>query len=111
MQERRVVFNVGVTYATPYAALERIPGILREIVSGQERARFDRAHFQRLGEWSLIFEIVYFVTDPDYTRYMDVQQAINLEVCRRFAAEGIDFAYPTQTVFLPPPPSQSTPAG
>jgi small-conductance mechanosensitive channel len=36
----------------------------------------------------------------DYNLFMDIQQATNLEIFRRFAEEGIEFAYPTQTVFV-----------
>jgi len=43
---------------------------------------------------------VYYVRVPDYNAYMDVQQAINLRIVERFEAEGIEFAYPTQTIFL-----------
>ena len=49
---------------------------------------------------SLDFDVVYFVTVPDYNAYMDIQQHINLELFRRFEAEGVEFAYPTQTVFV-----------
>lgn len=100
MQERRVVFSVGVTYDTPMDVVERISGMLRQCVEEQERTRFDRAHFKSYGASSLDFEIVYFVLAPDYNLMMDVQQAINLAIGRRFAAEGIDFAFPTRTVYL-----------
>jgi small-conductance mechanosensitive channel len=50
------------------------------------------------GDSSIRIEAVYFVLDPDYKRYMDVQQAINLEVIRRFASENVQFALPTRTV-------------
>ncbi|MDR7513126.1 MAG: mechanosensitive ion channel family protein, partial [Armatimonadota bacterium] len=100
MYERRVVFTIGVTYQTPLAKVEAIPGMLREIVEAQPLARFDRAHFKAYGDFALVFEVVYFVRDPAFNVYMDVQQAINLEIGRRFAAQGVEFAYPTQTVYL-----------
>ena len=43
---------------------------------------------------------MYFVTTADYSIYMDVQQNINLELLRQFEQEGIEFAFPTQTVHL-----------
>jgi small-conductance mechanosensitive channel len=107
MYERRVVFTVGVTYQTPLEKVEAIPGMLREIVEARPLARFDRAHFKAYGEFALVFEVVYFVRDPSFNVYMDVQQAINLEIGRRFAAEGIEFAYPTQTIYL----ARGEPAG
>lgn len=100
MEERRIVFGLGVTYQTPYEKLQKIPTMLREIIEAQELARFDRAHFQGFGDFSLDFEIVYFVLLPEYAVYMDVQQEINLRIYRQFEAEGIEFAYPTQTVFV-----------
>ena len=100
MTERRVEFRLGVTYGTPYEKLQRIPGLVREIIESQPHVRFDRGHFKQLGDSALIFEFVYFVTDPDYLLYMDIQQAINLEIYRRFHEEGIDFAFPTQTVHV-----------
>ncbi len=103
MQERRIVFTIGVTYQTPVEKLEAIPGMIKEIVEAQELTRFDRSHFQAYGDFAIIFETVYFMTVPDYAAYMDTQQAINLALYRRFAAEGIEFAYPTQTIFLNKP--------
>jgi small-conductance mechanosensitive channel len=100
MAERRVLFTIGVVYQTPGDKLVAIPGLVKEIIDSQPKARFERAHFKQFGGSSLDFEIVYWVTDQDYNLYMDIQQAINLGLFRRFQAEGIEFAYPTQTVFL-----------
>ena len=100
MQERRVVASIAVVYRTPPATLERIPGILREAVEAQPEVRFDRAHLKSLGASSLDFELVYFVLAPEFELHMERQQAILLEVFRRFGDEGIEFAFPTQTLVL-----------
>jgi small-conductance mechanosensitive channel len=100
MFERRVVSSIGVVYQTPSAKVRSIPATIREIVEAQQKVRFDRAHFQKFGDSALVFEFVYYVLTPDYNAYMDVQQSINLALLERFAAEGIEFAYPTTTVFL-----------
>jgi small-conductance mechanosensitive channel len=100
MYERRVLFLVQVTYQTPPEKLEGIPAILRAAVERRKQTRFDRAHFKEFADSALTFEVVYFVLSPDYNLYMDIQQAINLEILRRFGEEGIDFAYPTRTLFL-----------
>jgi small-conductance mechanosensitive channel len=98
MQTRRVAFTVGVTYDVTEEQLEAIPGMLKEIVSSQQQVRFDRAHFRSYGPSSLDFEVVYVVETADYGLYMDIQQAINIALFKRFAREGIEFAYPTQTI-------------
>jgi small-conductance mechanosensitive channel len=100
MYERRVVFTLGVTYDTPRTRLEEIPGLIRQAVEAQELARFDRSHFSAYGDFSLNFETVYYVTVPDYTVHMDVQQAIFLRIHELFEAAAIEFAYPTQTLIV-----------
>lgn len=101
MYERRVVFPLGVTYQTARSKLELIPQILREAVEAQgEQVRFDRSHFKAYGDFSLNFETVFYVLAADYNLYMDIQQAINLTIHKRFEEEGIEFAYPTQTLFV-----------
>jgi len=100
MAERRVVFSFGVLYQTPPETVERIPGMVREIIESQEKVRYDRAHFKEFGASSLDFEVVYWVLDPDYNLYMDIQQAINLALMRAFEPLGVEFAFPTRTVYL-----------
>ena len=102
MSERRVVFSTGVTYETPIDLVERIPGLIREIVESQPGTRFDRSHFAKHAAASLDFETVYFVLSADFNRYMDVQQAINIRLHREFARLGVEFAYPTQRLLIAP---------
>lgn len=98
MYERRVVFSFGVTYQTTPEQMEKIPGLVKQIVEAQQNVRFDRSHFQKFGESSLDFETVYWVLSPDYNTYMDVQQAINLAIMRALAQEKVGFAFPTRTL-------------
>ncbi|MDO9079933.1 MAG: mechanosensitive ion channel family protein, partial [Desulfuromonadales bacterium] len=100
MERRRVVFQVGVVYQTTPDNLENLPLIMKEIIEKQEDATFDRAHFASLGDFSLNFEVVYYVLGDDYAHYMDIQQGINLAIFREFKEKGIEFAYPTQTLFM-----------
>jgi small-conductance mechanosensitive channel len=74
--------------------------MIKQTIDEQPLARFDRAHFASFGDFSLNFEVVFWVTSPAYPDFMDTTQAINLDIVRRFEAEGIEFAYPTQTVFV-----------
>jgi small-conductance mechanosensitive channel len=100
MYERRVVFSLGVTYETPREKLNLIPVIIRECIEAQEKIRFDRSHFMKYGDYALLFETVYYVLSPDYNIYMDIQQAIYFAIHERFEKEHIEFAYPTQKLFL-----------
>ncbi len=101
MRERRVVFQFKVVYQTPCEKLERIPGIIREIIEKIDLARLDRAHFKGFGDSSLDFEVVYHVLKPEYDVYMDVQQTINLKLIKEFQKLDIHFAHPIRMVYMP----------
>ncbi|HTP13704.1 MAG TPA: mechanosensitive ion channel family protein, partial [Bacteroidota bacterium] len=100
MYERRVVFTIGVAYRTPPEKLEVIKSILQTSIETQRDVRFDRAHFKEFGESALVFEAVYFVLDPDFNKYMDIQENINSLIFQRMREKRIDFAYPTRTLFV-----------
>lgn len=100
MEERRIVFEVGVTYGTPAAKLRKIPEVIRQAVESCDNTRFDRSHFKAFGDSALIFETVYYMGVPDYNAYMDTQQTINLDLYERFESMDLEFAFPTQTLFV-----------
>ncbi len=100
MNERRVVSRLGVIYQTPRQKIEKIPGIIKGIIEEHDLVRFDRAHFSGYGDFSLNFEFVYYVLDREYNLYMDTHQGVLLGIHKAFEEEGIEFAYPTQTIFL-----------
>ncbi len=100
MQERRIAFNVGVEYGTPLAKLKKINKIVEKVVGSTKHARLDRTHFKEFGDFSLNYEIVYYVESPDYNIYMNVQQEINFKLADAFEKENISFAFPTQIIYL-----------
>jgi len=92
MQDRRVSFTFKLACDTPPEKLERLPEAIRHLVEAQDRTRFDRAHFKEFADAALLFEVAYFVLDPDMNLYMDLQQAINLGIHRWCREEGVAFA-------------------
>jgi len=100
MTRRRATFVLGIKGDTPADKLAAIPSMVAEIVSAQEKTRFERCHFRSMGDFALNYEVVYFVEDPDFKLSLDIQHAINLAVCQQFEAAGIEFAFPTQTIIL-----------
>ena len=109
MTERRATFTIGLQYDTSPDKVERVPQIIRELITSIPQTRLDRTHFQGFGDSSLNVETVYFVLVPDYNLYMDIQQQINLTLLRRFAEEGIEFAFPTRTVMIKGPEQPQIP--
>ncbi len=100
MEQRRVLFQFGIIYQTPYEKLQQIPGIVKKIIEDVEDTIFDRTHFSSYGDSNLVFEVVYYVVGSDYNKYMDIQQSINLAIFKEFETRGVEFAYPTQTLYI-----------
>ena len=100
MQKRRVVFKLGVTYNTPLDKLREIPKVIETIIKNTKDTVFDRAHFFEYGDFNLVIEVVYYVLSSDYNIYMDKQQEINFAIKGEFEKREIEFAFPTQTVYL-----------
>ena len=100
MEKRRVVFDFGVLYSTPTEKLENINEIVKKIMGSTKGAELDRVHFKEFGDFSLNYEVVYYVDTNDYNKYMDVQEKINLGIKKEFEKNKIEFAYPTQSIYL-----------
>lgn len=100
MEKRRIVFTFGLTYETSTEKLKKVPVIVKAIMENIELADLDRVHFKEFADFSLNFEVVYYLNSSDYNDYMDTQQEINLEIKQELEKEGIKMAYPTQTIFL-----------
>jgi small-conductance mechanosensitive channel len=96
MQKRRVLFKFGVTYETTNEQLKVIPSLIKQAIESNENIIFDRAHFVAYRDFSLDFEVVYFVKTNDYSQYMDAQQQLNLKIKQEFDRLGIKFASPNQ---------------
>jgi small-conductance mechanosensitive channel len=107
MEERRIVFKLGVTYQTPKEQVKAIPEMVKVIIESTKDVRLDRGHFSGFGNFSLDFEFVYYIQSAEYNVYMDKQQEIYFEILAKFESEQIEFAYPTQTLFTVPSPKLS----
>lgn len=100
LQKRRILFTVKVTYDTPVEKLKKIPEIIGKVIKPVKLAKLDRIHFRQFGDFSLDFEVVYYIKTGDYVKYMDTQQKINYGILEEFEKEDIKMAYPTQKIFL-----------
>jgi small-conductance mechanosensitive channel len=100
LEKRRISFSFGITYGTPVEKIKTIPEIVMEIITPMELIEFERVHFRELGDSSLNFNVVYYVLHHEYSTALDIQQEINLALYERFNKEGIEFAFPTQTVIV-----------
>lgn len=97
------VANLTITYDTPLEKVEQAVEIVKEILKDHEGMHPDyppRVYFNELNADSLNIIVFYWYHPPDYWTYMEFSERFNKEVFRRFNEEGIDFAFPTQTLYL-----------
>jgi len=98
MKKRRLVHKLGVVYDTSPKVMKRIPFIVEKIIKEANNASFDRCHFTDFGDFSLNFELVYYIPTNNYFAAMEAQQYINLRIMEEFKLNCIEFAFPTQTL-------------
>jgi len=99
---RRVVFPINLVYQTPPAVAAGVPDLLKEIVEAHG-SEFIRAGFSTFGPSSLDFQLVFDVNSDDVEEMFKARHAIGIAIVERFARDGIEFAYPTQTTFTAAP--------
>ena len=100
MAQRRMIYRIGVTYSTGVGLMREIPSMIESIISSEDHVRFDRCHFVEFADSSLNFEIVYYIDTRDYGIALNAQQNINLEIMQTFSDRGLEFAFPSQTLYL-----------
>ena len=100
MHTRRMIYSLGVTYSTSVDQMKAIPAWVEQIIDAVPNASFNRCHFTEFGDSSLNLELVYYIDTRDYTTALNAQQAVNLGIMERFAREGVDFAFPSRTLYL-----------
>ncbi|MBI5630003.1 MAG: mechanosensitive ion channel [Elusimicrobia bacterium] len=102
LRERRATLSLGISRRTPLEKIRRVGPLVREIVSKAPAARLERVHLNEIAEAAFKFEAVYVVMDPDFNRYMDLQEEIHFALIEGLKKEGISLAYPTQVLLQEP---------
>jgi len=100
LQERRVQFNLYISYNEDLSLLRAVPDWVTEIITSVRDTRFDRSHLATLSQDGAVYEFVYIVLSPDYNYYMDIQQSILFSILDRLQAAGLTLAYPTRNIRL-----------
>ncbi|MCC7376117.1 MAG: mechanosensitive ion channel family protein [Verrucomicrobiales bacterium] len=96
----RTVFNIGLTYDTPVQKVELATKILDEVIRQHPGTHDVLIGFNKFVDSALNIQVVHWWKDTDYKAYLRGMQAMNLEIKRRFDADGLNFAFPTQTLYL-----------
>lgn len=110
----RRVANITITYDTPPEKVQRAVEIIKEILKDHEGMHPDlppRVFFNEFNDASLNILVIYWYHPPDYWAFQQFNERVNMEILRRFNAEGIEFAFPTQTLYLAGDPKRPLAVG
>jgi len=97
--------NITITYDSGHAKAKKAVEIIKEVLAGVPQLSGDpdrppRVYFSDFTDWALSIYMSYWVKPPDYWLYYEVNERVNLEIMKRFEAEGIEFAFPSQTLYV-----------
>jgi len=101
----RRISNITITYDSGHTKAKKAVEIIKEVLAGVPEVNTDpekppRVYFSDFNDCSLNIYMSYWVRPPDYWLYQQVNEQVNLEIMKRFEAEQIEFAFPTQTLYV-----------
>ena len=100
MKNRRQRINIWVTYDTWLKKLKLIPEIIKEVVSKQQEVEYEWCYLEKMWDFSINFLMSYNILNPDYEASLKVNEKIYLELIEKFEKEWIEFAFPSQTIYV-----------
>ncbi len=96
---RRVKMMIGLTYNTTADQLEKAKKILSEIILKNDKTDDEsKVIFDSFGDFSVNIMLIYWI--KDLKQILETKDEVNLAIKRRFDQEGLDFAFPTQTIYV-----------
>ena len=101
--ERRALFTLALAYGTPLEKLEQVPKLVEAAVAVYPGTRFVYCRLRELGESALLFEVCFFVENTPGRDPGAALDQTNQHILRSFNDAGIEFAYPTRTLWLREP--------
>ena len=97
--------NITITYDSGTDNTHKAVDIIKDVLASVEEINHDpdrapRVYFNDFNDCSLNIYMSYWVVPADYWVYMEVNEKVNFEIMKRFEADKIEFAFPTQTLYL-----------
>ena len=99
----RRILNLGVTYDTSAEKLQQAIEIVEDVLrdhEGQDPELPARVFFNEFNDSSLNLFVIYWYHPADWWAYCAFSQQVNLEIYQRFNKANIEFAFPSQTIYL-----------
>jgi MscS family membrane protein len=107
----RRIIQVTITYDTPREKIVEAVQVIRDVldepgirepihpVIGWDKFP-PRVFFNDYNAESLNIQVVYWFAPPEYWDYMEHCQKVNLRIYEEFERLGVDFAFPSRTLYL-----------
>jgi small-conductance mechanosensitive channel len=103
LKTRTITLKISVAYGTSIEKLRQVKQIFSDVIGKCPDTKLVRVHLKTLADYSIVFEGMYTIDSPDYTKFMDIQEQINFGILDAFQKAGISLAFPTQTIVLEQP--------
>jgi len=98
LSKRRVITCFNVPLKTPGELLRKIPGIVQKVVEEKPLASFGNTNLKNLGDYSFVWELVYFVNSTEWSDYIATRTEITIAIKEQFDRHGIQLCYPTSHI-------------
>ncbi|MFW9596676.1 MAG: mechanosensitive ion channel family protein [Paludibacter sp.] len=97
---RRVILDLGLTYNTSPEKMEKALEILKGMPSRVKNVDSKEviAYFSGYGAFSLNIRFIYWI--KDVAKFPETNSNVNLDILHSFNDAGLEFAFPTQTVYI-----------
>ena len=97
---RKTAVVLGLTYDTTPKQMEEALAILQRICEQNEGVAKAAAYFTEFGDFSLNVKLTYYIKkEADIS---STQSHVNMAILTQFNQQGLDFAFPTQTLYTKP---------
>ena len=104
----RTIINLGITYDSDDQKIARAVALLQEVYRKHPNTQDVWISFNKFGDFALNLQVIHWWNNTDYRAYLAGMQELNLAIKQRFDAEGIGFAFPTQTLYVKQEPPAAT---
>jgi MscS family membrane protein len=96
----RTLMNIGLTYDTPTDRVKQAVALLEEVFRGHPMTQDVWISFNKFADSALNIQVIHWWNGTDYKRYLEGMHELNLRVKERFDRAGLDFAFPSQTLYI-----------
>lgn len=102
IKKRRMVETVGITYGTANEKIDKAIDIIKSVIrDNNEVVTNDNLIFlEKLNSSSIDIHLEAYINYGDLANFRRVRQDVIKEVVRQFRQEGIDFAFPSQSIYI-----------